>query len=122
MLTDTTLRQTVHVSAGGDHVRDGDLPGATTTDHWYLLSGVEVWARGATSATAVLGDSLTDGRGSTTNGNDRWPDVPGRPAPRAAQECTNYSQPRRSSCRSHIFGHRLLPSLARGEFTGRDEW
>nr|BFE72863.1 hypothetical protein GCM10020092_061640 [Actinoplanes digitatis] len=22
----------------------------------------------------VLGDSLTDGRGSTTNGNDRWPD------------------------------------------------
>ncbi|WP_405940499.1 SGNH/GDSL hydrolase family protein [Streptomyces sp. NBC_00726] len=59
----------------GDHVRDGDLPGATTTDHWYLLSGVEVWARGTTSATAVLGDSLTDGRGSTTNGNDRWPDV-----------------------------------------------
>ncbi|WP_328902498.1 hypothetical protein [Streptomyces sp. NBC_00441] len=71
VLTDTTLRQTVHVSAGGDHVRDGDLPGATTTDHWYLLSGVEVWARGTTSATAVLGDSLTDGRGSTTNGNDR---------------------------------------------------
>ncbi len=25
-------------------------------------------------AVAVLGDSLTDGRGSTTNGNDRWPD------------------------------------------------
>ena len=21
-------------------------------------------------------DSITDGRGSTTNGNDRWPDVP----------------------------------------------
>ncbi|MET3423734.1 hypothetical protein BJ973_002946 [Actinoplanes tereljensis] len=21
-----------------------------------------------------MGDSLTDGRGSTTNGNDRWPD------------------------------------------------
>ncbi|MFC8536384.1 SGNH/GDSL hydrolase family protein [Streptomyces sp. NPDC057249] len=59
----------------GDHVRDGDLPGATPTDHWYLLSGVEVWARKTTSATAVLGDSLTDGRGSTTNGNDRWPDV-----------------------------------------------
>ncbi|MEV5602448.1 SGNH/GDSL hydrolase family protein [Streptomyces sp. NPDC052299] len=59
----------------GDHVRDTDLPGATTTDHWYLLSGVEVWARSTTSATAVLGDSLTDGRGSTTNGNDRWPDA-----------------------------------------------
>ncbi len=24
---------------------------------------------------SVLGDSITDGRGSTTNGNDRWPDV-----------------------------------------------
>ena len=25
-------------------------------------------------AIAILGDSITDGRGSTTNGNDRWPD------------------------------------------------
>ncbi|MEU9092914.1 SGNH/GDSL hydrolase family protein [Streptomyces sp. NPDC087901] len=59
----------------GDHVQDPDLPGAATTDHWYFLSGVEAWSSGTTSATAVLGDSLTDGRGSTTNGNDRWPDV-----------------------------------------------
>ncbi|MFI6651558.1 SGNH/GDSL hydrolase family protein [Streptomyces sp. NPDC050529] len=59
----------------GDHVQDPDLPGATTTDHWYFLSGVEAWSGSTTSATAVLGDSLTDGRGSTTNGNDRWPDV-----------------------------------------------
>ncbi|MGH3297570.1 MAG: SGNH/GDSL hydrolase family protein, partial [Trebonia sp.] len=27
-----------------------------------------------TAAAVILGDSLTDGRGSTTNGNDRWPD------------------------------------------------
>jgi lysophospholipase L1-like esterase len=33
-----------------------------------------VWARNSTATVAVLGDSLTDGRGSTTNGNDRWPD------------------------------------------------
>lgn len=59
----------------GDHVRDEDLPAATTTDHWYFLSGIEVWSRRSTSATAVLGDSLSDGRGSTTNGNDRWPDA-----------------------------------------------
>ncbi|WP_327371488.1 SGNH/GDSL hydrolase family protein [Streptomyces sp. NBC_01217] len=58
----------------GDHVADADLPGAATTDHWYFLSGVEVWSRSATSAAVVLGDSLTDGRGSTTNMNDRWPD------------------------------------------------
>ncbi|MPY45171.1 SGNH/GDSL hydrolase family protein [Streptomyces phyllanthi] len=58
----------------GDHTRAADLPGATATNHWYLLSDVEVVSRAGTAAVAVLGDSLTDGRGSTTNGNNRWPD------------------------------------------------
>lgn len=58
----------------GDHVQDPDLTGATPVDHWYLLSAVEVRAPAATRTVAVVGDSLTDGRGSTTNGNDRWPD------------------------------------------------
>lgn len=58
----------------GDHTEDADLPGAAPTNHWYLLSDVEVLSRPATTAVAVLGDSLTDGRGSTTNGNNRWPD------------------------------------------------
>ncbi|MFE9815443.1 SGNH/GDSL hydrolase family protein [Streptomyces sp. NBC_00236] len=74
-LTSHPGSRTTSYLRSGDHVQDPDLPGATTTDHWYLLSGVEVWSRSDTSATAVLGDSLTDGRGSTTNGNDRWPDV-----------------------------------------------
>ncbi|WP_306212879.1 GDSL-type esterase/lipase family protein, partial [Actinoplanes sp. RD1] len=64
-------RTTSHLLAG-DHHRDPDLPGATPVDHWYLLSGVEV--RSDAPALAIVGDSLTDGRGSTTNGNDRWPD------------------------------------------------
>ena len=58
----------------GDHAADTDLPGATPTDHWYFISGLEVDPRGVAGAVAVLGDSLSDGRGSTTNGNDRWPD------------------------------------------------
>ncbi len=59
----------------GDHTEDQDvLPGAAPVDHWYLLSDVEVLAPRATTAVAILGDSLTDGRGSTTNANDRWPD------------------------------------------------
>ncbi|MBR7674695.1 SGNH/GDSL hydrolase family protein [Streptomyces daliensis] len=58
----------------GNHVTDGELPGATPTDHWYFLSGVEVEAPAGTDAVAVVGDSLTDGRGSTTNMNNRWPD------------------------------------------------
>ena len=78
----------------GDHVGDPDLAGATPVDHWYFLSGVEVWAPAATEAAVMLGDSLTDGRGSTTNGNDRWPDQllarlqarPGPPAPAIVNE------------------------------------
>jgi lysophospholipase L1-like esterase len=66
-------RTTSHLLAG-NHVADEILPGATPTDHWYLLSGVEVVAGRTTAAVVTLGDSLTDGRGSTTNGNDRWPD------------------------------------------------
>nr|MDT0660776.1 SGNH/GDSL hydrolase family protein [Micromonospora sp. DSM 115978] len=58
----------------GDQVADPDPAGATPVDHWYLLSGVEVWAPPDAAAAVLLGDSLTDGRGSTTNGNDRWPD------------------------------------------------
>jgi lysophospholipase L1-like esterase len=65
-------RTTSHLLRG-DHHEAADLPGATPVDHWYFLSGVEVRTAGGT-ATIVLGDSLTDGRGSTTNGNDRWPD------------------------------------------------
>jgi lysophospholipase L1-like esterase len=58
----------------GNHVSANDLPGATRTDHWYFLSGVEVFTPRGTAGAVMLGDSLTDGRGSTTNGNDRWPD------------------------------------------------
>lgn len=64
-------RTTSHLIAG-DHTESVALPGATPTDHWYFLSGVEVPS--AADAVVVIGDSLTDGRGSTTNGNNRWPD------------------------------------------------
>ncbi|WBB58935.1 SGNH/GDSL hydrolase family protein [Streptomyces sp. WMMC500] len=59
----------------GDHTDAAALPGATTTDHWYFLSGIEAKAPARTRTAVVLGDSLSDGRGSTTNGNDRWPDL-----------------------------------------------
>ena len=49
------------------------MTSALTTDHWYILSGVDALADAR--AVVVLGDSITDGRGSTTNGNNRWPDA-----------------------------------------------
>jgi lysophospholipase L1-like esterase len=43
--------------------------------HWYFLAALEVQPDETGAAVVCLGDSLTDGRSSTTNGNDRWPDV-----------------------------------------------
>lgn len=57
----------------GNHVADERLPDAVKTEHWYLITGVEVPGTGR-SAIAAIGDSITDGRGSTTNGNGRWTD------------------------------------------------
>jgi lysophospholipase L1-like esterase len=61
--------------ATGDATTEATLPGAVTTEHWYLLAGIDVLASAGTHAVVAFGDSITDGRGSTTNGNDRWPDV-----------------------------------------------
>ncbi|CAK7279395.1 SGNH/GDSL hydrolase family protein [Streptomyces sp. RM1] len=80
--------RTTSYMVNGNHVADADLGGAATTAHWYFLSGVEVWSRSTTAAAVVLGDSLTDGRGSTTDGNDRWTDqllARLRSTPRTAQ-------------------------------------
>ncbi len=44
------------------------------TDHWYTISAIDVIPTRKASAIAVLGDSITDGRGTTTNGQDRWTD------------------------------------------------
>jgi lysophospholipase L1-like esterase len=52
-----------------------ELTGAQTFDHWYFLSGVDVSAPADTSSIVALGDSITDGHGATTNGNDRWTDA-----------------------------------------------
>jgi lysophospholipase L1-like esterase len=57
------------------HVGTAQTLSATTTDHWYYITGIDVETQGEAAAVVTLGDSLTDGRGSTTNGDDRWPDV-----------------------------------------------
>ncbi|MGW2842799.1 SGNH/GDSL hydrolase family protein [Streptomyces sp. NPDC001493] len=66
--------RTTSYMLAGDHVRDEDLAGAASAAHWYFLSGVEVWSPDTTAAAVIVGDSLTDGRGSTTDANNRWPD------------------------------------------------
>jgi len=66
-------RTTSYIQAG-NAVAAPDMDSAVKTDHWYILSGVDLWLDDSYACVVTLGDSITDGRGSTTNGNDRWPD------------------------------------------------
>jgi len=59
----------------GNVVSAASMPSASKTRHWYIIAGIEVLADSSSKAVVVLGDSLTDGRGSTDDGNNRWPDV-----------------------------------------------
>ncbi len=58
----------------GDAVAAANLPAAVTTQHWYVLTGIDVAANPAAGAVVTLGDSITDGRGSEPDHNNRWPD------------------------------------------------
>jgi lysophospholipase L1-like esterase len=59
----------------GDLVSAPDLPNAQHVEHWYQLSGVDILAPPNASAIIALGDSITDGNATNTDGNDRWTDV-----------------------------------------------
>ncbi len=61
--------------ARGNQVDAATLEGATPAERWFQLAALEVERCAPTPVVAVLGDSITDGRGSTTNGNDRWTDI-----------------------------------------------
>jgi lysophospholipase L1-like esterase len=58
----------------GNYAAAGDLSTATKTEHWYVLTGIHVFGSKESAAVVTLGDSITDGRGSTTDRNNRWPD------------------------------------------------
>jgi lysophospholipase L1-like esterase len=44
------------------------------TTYWFGLTGIDVMAARPTGVVVALGDSLTDGFGSTVDANTRWPD------------------------------------------------
>ncbi len=58
----------------GDWSTAAALPDAVKTEHWYVLSGADVVADEGSAAIVALGNSITDGRGSGTDKNDRWTD------------------------------------------------
>ena len=66
--------QDMYSSADYSGDRTGDVstfPNMYTFGFWTLLSGIDVTS--PDGSVVALGDSITDGVGSTRNGNDRWP-------------------------------------------------
>jgi lysophospholipase L1-like esterase len=59
----------------GDKTGDADLQPDSTIVSRLFLSEVLVDAAAEARAVVTFGDSITDGDGSTVDGNDRWPDV-----------------------------------------------
>ncbi|MBC7798996.1 MAG: lysophospholipase [Gemmatimonadaceae bacterium] len=73
--------QTSYVTAPGagslgELEEEGPFPNSTTS--WFFLDAMDVQAPSDTRVVVCFGDSITDGTGSTLNGDDRWPDVLGR--------------------------------------------
>jgi len=59
----------------GDQTSSSDFASSTTTDHWYIINGIDVKAPESSAAVAILGNSITDGRGSGINKQNRWTDI-----------------------------------------------
>ncbi|MER7842363.1 SGNH/GDSL hydrolase family protein [Kitasatospora sp. NPDC096077] len=66
---------TTWISTTGNHVTDdgtGNYP--ATSRQWFVLAGLDVASPTATGTLVAVGDSITDGVGSTPGANRRWPD------------------------------------------------
>lgn len=68
--------QTAYLAIGAaDSSSATRLPEGETDDSRYFLTGLDVLAAPAAQALVVVGDSITDGVGSTPNNNRRWTDA-----------------------------------------------
>ncbi len=59
----------------GNNTSVTDFTGSVTTDHWYVINGIDVLVPPTSTSVAILGNSITDGRGSVTNMQNRWTDL-----------------------------------------------
>lgn len=70
--------QTSYVTAPGAGSRGRDesethFPFSTAS--WFFLDALDMLMPATSFTIVAIGDSITDGTGSTMNGDDRWPDV-----------------------------------------------
>ena len=74
MLTAHGGSRTTSYLQSGDALSAVSLAEATKFTRWYFINGIDVVAPLAAAAIVMLGDSITDGYGTTPDHNTRWPD------------------------------------------------
>lgn len=67
-------RTTSYILTGNQAI-NADFSTAIKTDHWYIIGGIDVKNTNHAATIAVIGNSITDGRGSGTNKQNRWTDI-----------------------------------------------
>lgn len=67
--------RTTSYLAAGEVAPKADFAEVETFEHWYSIAALEVEAPASTRCIACLGNSITDGRGTTTDAQNRWTDV-----------------------------------------------
>jgi len=65
--------QTSYISSNGDYRDSARFSVEQETSGWPFLTAIDVLPSEPTSAIVTLGDSITDGWGSTDSANQRWP-------------------------------------------------
>ena len=85
----------------GDQTGAAALSGGRTAFERYILSGIDVSGGPATDTIVTLGDSITDGAASTTDQNQRWPDI-------LAERLNHAGMKRFAVANAGISGNRLL--------------
>ncbi len=68
-------RTTSYQQTGSSNVTAASMASAQTVVSWYYISGMDVMADASAKAAVAIGDSITDGRGTDNDRNNRWTDI-----------------------------------------------
>ena len=105
--------QATYVSSAGNFTANPTMPVSGSTGNWPFLTEIDV--DGAAPCIVAIGDSITDGVGSTSHLNRRWPDYLAR---RLQAELGAYG--RIGVVNRGISGNQLLREEAGAPLAGRD--
>jgi lysophospholipase L1-like esterase len=71
----TGSRTNSYFVASSTDVSAASMTAASKRPIWVFISGIDVMAGASAAAVVAMGDSITDGRGTDTDKNNRWTDI-----------------------------------------------